>query len=236
MTVLAVLAALGAASVALAQKGPPKNPITVFSFGVPEGFAAPDGYDPASLLRLNIISRLEQTANYQPMEFSRRVPSVQLAVEQGRLQLQDLQPPFNQPEGQSWRAVVVGKQLRTPFALAGSIESYQYDSQKHTGTIVVSVDVYDVNENKVVVSAAVTGKAQGNSESEEVAVMSLAISDAADKVMSQISEPLGIGKKQSILDQNPEKKSQIRSSTTKTLYALTAVGVLIAIIAMRSRD
>lgn len=228
------MAALVAALAAFGQKTPGRMPITVFAFGTPEGFSAAEGFDPAALLKMHVMGHLDKTS-YQPMEFSRRSSTVQLALEQSRLKSSDIEPPFNSPEGGSWRAVVVGKQLRTPMAMAGNIETYQFDEQKHTGTVVVTLDVYDVNENKVVISAAVTGKGQGGPDSDEAAVMSVAVADAAEKIMGQISEPLGIGK--SILDSSdPGRRQMITSGISKTLFAVAGVGILIAILAMRSRN
>ncbi|MEP0767129.1 MAG: hypothetical protein HRF45_11380 [Fimbriimonadia bacterium] len=225
----AVLLLILAASGAFAQKGYLKTPITVFEFGAPEDIAPPEDFDPAVLIRTMLFAKLEATREYRPLHYSRRSAPIQLALEDGRLPLSKAEPPFNVPEGDTWRAVEVGRILRTPFALAGSIESYQYDDATRTGSIVVSLEVYNVEENTVVVSAAVTGKASGGSESDEVGVMTAAIDDAATKMMAEISEPLGIGK--AVLDTSaPERRKQISGGFTRTAFLLTAAGVVLALL------
>jgi hypothetical protein len=230
-----ILAAMLAACAVLGQKGLLKTPIVVFDFGIPADLAVDEEFDPAAVLRLGIVEGLAATAEYTPMPFRMRSAPVQLALEENRLQLDQIEPPFNTPEGNSWRAVVVAKQLRAPFALAGSIETYQYDVQRRSGSLVVSVDVYNVAENQIMVSAAVTGKAQGTAESDEIAVMAQAIDNAAKAIISEISEPLGIGRRAVLESADAGRRRQIGEGVTRTLFYVSAIGVLLVFLAL-SRD
>ncbi len=226
-------AALGVAAFASAQQKMAKNPITIFDFATPENVTAQEGFNPAELLRFGISERLEKTDNYQPLRFNLKSPTVQLALVEGRMTLEQTRPPFNEPVGNSWKAVEVGKKIKTPFAMAGSIDSYKYDDAKKQGSIVVSLDVYDVQGDKIMVSAAVTGEAKGTAGSNEVGVMAQAIDDAATKIYQQISEPLGVGK-MTILEKTDEgKKKQISARFTKTMFAASVIGLAIIVLSMR---
>ncbi len=136
----------------------------------------------ASLTRA-MTSSLRNTGKFDVVRFTETNPSIQRAVEEGRLRQPDIIPPFEDTE----LAVRVGREIGAAYAIAGVIEDYNYDSAARKTSLSVSVQWIDVKTGRAVKTVAISAEGTGTATSTQDEVDARAVSDAVNRVLQELA-------------------------------------------------
>lgn len=136
----------------------------------------------ASLTRA-VTSSLRNTGKFEVVRFSEASPSIQRAVEEGRLRQPDLIPPFENTE----LAARVAREMGTAYAMAGVIEDYTYDATTHKTSLSVSVQWIEVATGRAVKTVAVSAEGTGTATSTQGEVDAKAVSEAVNRVLQELA-------------------------------------------------
>jgi len=169
---------------AVAAQGRPLPPtVMVLTFAPsPESEAAVPAALGASLTRA-MTSSLRGTGKFEVVQFSTSSPSIVRAVEEGRLRVADITPPFDDPEV----AVRLGREVGTDYVLAGLIEDYRYDGVAYRASMSVSVQWIEVKSGRTLKTVAISAEATGTATSTQDELNAKAVSEAVNRVLQELA-------------------------------------------------
>ncbi len=130
-----------------------------------------------------MASSLRNTGKFDVVRFSTTIPSIQRAVEEGRLREADVTPPFEDTQ----TTVTTAREIGTEYAIAGVIEDYSYDAGAHKTSLSVSVQWIDVKAGRAVKTVAVSAEGVGTATSTQDEVDAKAVSDAVNRVLQELA-------------------------------------------------
>ncbi|GBC95709.1 hypothetical protein HRbin16_01502 [bacterium HR16] len=171
-------------AVAAAAQGKPLPPtVLVLPFAPSQqiGAAVPATLG-ASLTRA-VSSSLRGTGKFDVVQFSAANPSIARSVEEGRLRVPDITPPFEDTE----LAVRVAREIGTEYAIAGVIEDYSYDSGAHKASLTVSVQWVEVKSGRALKTVAISVEAAGTATSTQDEVNAKAVTEAVNRVLQDLA-------------------------------------------------
>lgn len=165
--------------------------VLLLPFGLAEKVQPPEKFNLAGEISNALYARLAKLEGLLVQRFKSSHPSVQRAVEEGRLKKERLVPPFNVQEADgTWLAVKVGREMAATYVVAGTIEEYRYEESTKQVTLTLSVDLLQVKENKVLLSSAETARVRGKRDSEENTLVIEAISSVVQKLTTAMEATL----------------------------------------------
>ncbi|MER3472924.1 MAG: hypothetical protein C4335_02575 [Armatimonadota bacterium] len=130
-----------------------------------------------------VVSSLRSTGRFDIVQFSASSAPIQRAVEEGRLRVPDITPPFEDTD----LVVRVAREIGTQYALAGIIEDYNYDSGAHKAALSLSVQWIDVKSGRAVKTVAISAEAQGTATSTQDEVNAKAVSEAVNRALQELA-------------------------------------------------
>lgn len=175
---------LFAPAAAVAQQGKPLPPtVLVLPFAPSQEIetAVPATLN-ASLTRA-MTSSLRNTGRFDVVQFSAASAPIQRAVEEGRLRVPDITPPFDDTE----LAVRVAREIGTQYALAGVIEDYSYDAGAHKASIAVSLQWIDANAGRALRTVAFSAEATGTATSTQDEVNAKLASEVVNRALQELA-------------------------------------------------
>ncbi len=178
---LPILFSPAVAAAAQGKSLPPTVLVLPFAPSQQIGAAAPATLG-ASLTRA-VSSSLRGTGKFDVVQFSAANPSIARAVEEGRLRVPDITPPFEDTE----LAVRVAREVGTEYAIAGVIEDYSYDSGAHKASLTVSVQWVEAKSGRALKTVAISVEAAGTATSTQEEVNAKAVTEAVNRVLQDLA-------------------------------------------------
>lgn len=126
---------------------------------------------------------LRSTGRFDVVLFSANSAPIQRSVEEGRLRVPDITPPFEDTD----LAVRVAREIGTQYALAGVVEDYSYDSGAHKASVSVSVQWIDVKTGRALKTVAISAEAQGTATSTQDEVNARAVSEVVNRALQELA-------------------------------------------------
>jgi hypothetical protein len=147
-----------------AQAQTAKKSLVACPFVLRESVMETKDYSLQDELTKAVIERLKKDPQFAVLTFSRTHPSVRRALAEGSLKSALLLEPFTGVEGGQPKAVTLGRLMRGQLALAGVVDSFEYDAEKKMAKVVVSIELYDIAESKLLGAVAMTAEGAGDTE------------------------------------------------------------------------
>ncbi len=152
------------AVVANSQTG--RKVLVVFPFGLGEDVMEAKEYKLQDELTKAMHTLVKQDERFTATLFARTHPSVKRALAEGSLKSALLLEPFTGEVGGQPKSVILGKLVRGQLALAGLVESFEYDAMKKSARLVASIQLYDIVAAKLLGTVVLTADAPGVTEAE----------------------------------------------------------------------
>lgn len=184
-----VLALAALFSFAAAQR-PATKLVVYFPFGLSNEVMETQGYKLQDEVTTALRAELSKDKAYSFATFSRAHPSVKRALAEGSLKSALLLEPYTGMSQGQHKAITLGKLIRGDLALAGVIDSFEYNETTKRAKLVGSIELFDLKSGKMIGSVALT--AEGDGETEAAAAKSAAMKYAeiaAPQVISTLSAP-----------------------------------------------
>ncbi|MGI8924844.1 MAG: hypothetical protein ACR2HJ_12610 [Fimbriimonadales bacterium] len=162
--VIVALAFAFIAVVANSQTG--RKALVVFPFGLGEDVMEAKEYKLQDELTRATHALVRQDEKFTATLFARTHPSVKRALAEGSLKSALLLEPFTGEVGGQPKSVILGKLVRGQLALAGLVESFEYDATKKSARLVASIELYDIVAAKLLGTVVLTTDAPGETEAE----------------------------------------------------------------------
>lgn len=179
--VLMGLALFALIAVAFAQDKPQPSLVS-FAFGLGNDAFAPAGFKLEDEATRAVNNRLKSEKTFRVQPFSRTHPSVKRALAEGSIRSMLLWPPFTGKNQGQYKAITLAKLMRSDLALAGMIESVEFDEENNIGRLVVAIELYDVKAGKLKGTVVLTAEGAGETEVEAITA---AIANLAETAVPQ---------------------------------------------------
>lgn len=171
-------------AVAVAGQGKPLPPtVLVLPFAPSQQIEAAVPAGVGTGLTRAVTASLRGTGRFDVVQFSANSAPIQRAVEEGRLRVPDITPPFEDVD----LSVRVAREIGTQYALAGVIEDYSYDAGAHKASLSVSVQWIDVKSGRALRTVAISGEATGTATSTQDEVNAKAVSDVVNRALQELA-------------------------------------------------
>lgn len=175
---------LFAPAVAMAEQGKPLPPtVLVLPFAPAQQSETAIPVTLGTSLTRAMTASLRGTGRFDVVLFSARSAPIQRAVEEGRLRVPDVTPPFEDTE----LAVRVAREIGTQYALAGVVEDYSYDSGAHKASVSVSVQWIDVKTGRALKTVAISAEGTGTATSTQDEVNAKAVSEVINRALQELA-------------------------------------------------
>jgi len=162
-----VIVALAFALIALgANSQTGRKALVVFPFGLGEDVMEAKEYKLQDELTKATHTLVKQDERFSATLFARTHPSVKRALAEGSLKSALLLEPFTGEVGGQPKSVILGKLVRGQLALAGLVESFEYDAVKKSARLVASIELYDIVAAKMLGTVVLTADALGETEAD----------------------------------------------------------------------
>lgn len=171
-------------ALAVAGQGKPLPPtVLVLPFAPSQQIEAAVPAGVGTSLTRAVTASLRGTGRFDVVQFSANSAPIQRAVEEGRLRVPDITPPFEDAD----LSVRVAREIGTQYALAGVIEDYSYDAGAHRASLSVSVQWIDVKSGRALKTVAISGEATGTATSTQDEVNAKAVSDVVNRALQELA-------------------------------------------------
>ena len=173
---------------ALAQT--PKKSVAFFPFGLGEEVMQTTGFKLEETVTGPFVEAFQKDGRLTHQTFKRTHASVRRALIEGSLKSALLLEPYTGRFENNFKAVTLGKVLRSDLAVAGQVDSWVYDSSSKKAKMTVSIETYNVGEAKPLGAVVLTVEGSGETEQEAAKSAAQALSaQAVPQVLTILTTP-----------------------------------------------
>ena len=150
-----------------------------------------DSSDPSTAeyasLATNVAwSRLVLSGKYQPIRFYQYLPPIARAMQDQDIGSDDVSAPFSEDNTKGLKLAEIADYQ---YIMLGSIDSYDYNANTHQVSVTMSGRLLKVSGGRIVNSVTLSGEYK-NPNSSEKSVADHAVRSTADKLMSELLNPI----------------------------------------------
>jgi hypothetical protein len=161
--------------------------------------------DDAIQLRLASVNKFKVT------RYSRRLPSVQVALQDRDLTSEDTAPPFGDSDKDQPRAAKIAARMDVDAYFVGDLDSYTVDPVTKTVTLQITGSVYMTQSGVAAKSVGTSVTAKPETPSDQIdTVVQYAVDDAAGQIVSSINS---IPQATPVVASSPQHSSSIGSGS-----------------------
>jgi hypothetical protein len=161
----------------------PSRSLLVLPFGLGNDAFNPKDFKSEEFLTREFLPYVKGDERLQVIVYSRTHPTVRRAVAERALPSAVFWAPYTEKVQGVYKAVSLGKLFRCDFSVAGVVEQWSYDKEKKIARVLVLATVFDVKEEKIRGTIAITAEASGDSE---VSALSSALKNWAEQAGPQV--------------------------------------------------
>lgn len=161
----------------------PERSLLILPFGLGNDAFNPKDFKAEEVLSQEFLKYVKGDTNLRLVVYSRTHPTVRRAVAEKALPSAVFWAPYTEKVQGMYKAVSLGKLFRSDYSVAGVVEQLSYDKQKKVARVLALVTVFDVKEEKIRGTIAITAEAGGE---EETSALSRALKNWAEQAGPQV--------------------------------------------------
>ncbi|MCH8273383.1 MAG: hypothetical protein IH851_01145 [Armatimonadetes bacterium] len=136
----------------------------MFQFGLGDNAFSPEGYKTDAEMTRLFRQALANDKRFRVSLFSRSHPAVKRALAEGSISAGVLWPPFTGKSRGRYTALSLSALMRADLAVAGVVESIQFDGEKKQSRLVASILIFDVKSRKLLGNVVLSAVGSGETE------------------------------------------------------------------------
>lgn len=164
-------------------QSPPNRSLLVLPFGLGNDAFNPKDFKAEEVLSREFLPYVKGDANLQLIVYSRTHPTVRRALAERSLPSAVFWAPYTERVQGVYKAISLGKLFRSDYVVAGVVEQLGYDKEKKVARVLVLATVFDVKEEKIRGTVAITAEASGDTEQ---SALSAALRNWAEQAGPQV--------------------------------------------------